>query len=158
MILIDRLIMAGAKNSQFREIDLPELVIPEELVHLSSSDSEHDTEFPNVPSNPQTPGTPVFLLGAGFSAFDFSDTDESPSSPTTTPKIRKKRYVQRFPSKHFGLFRTPSKIMPKRPRVSTRGSKLLEGCHFPTSNKAYGVLLNRIRANLQKRSNKPFGH
>ena len=33
--------MAGAENSQFREIDLPELVIPEELgVHLSSSDSE----------------------------------------------------------------------------------------------------------------------
>ena len=134
--------MAGAENSQFREIDLPELVIPEELVHLSSSDSELDTEFPSAPSTPRTPGTPVSQLGAGFSAFDFSDTDESPSSPASTPKMRKKRYPQRFPSKHFGLFRTPSKIKPKRPRVSTRGSKLLEGCHFPSSNMAYDVLLN----------------
>ena len=142
--------MAGAENSQYHEIDLPELVIPEELVHMNSSDSELVTEFlsapstPRTPGTPQTPGTPVSLLGAGFSAFDFSDTDESPSSPVTTPKMRKKRYPQRFPSKHYGLFRTPSKIKPKRPRVSTStsGSKLLEGCHFPESNKAYDVLLN----------------
>ena len=78
--------MAGAENAQYREKDLPQLIIPEELSHLSSSDSELETEYPTTPSTPQTPGTPVTQLGAGFSAFDFSETDESPSSPSLPRK------------------------------------------------------------------------
>ena len=58
--------MAGGENAQYREKDLPQLIIPEELSHLSSSDSELETEYPTTPSTPQTPGTPVTQLGGGL--------------------------------------------------------------------------------------------
>ena len=56
--------------------------------------------------------------------------------------MRKKRFPQQYPSKHLGHFRTPSNVKSKRPRVSTSGSKILEGCSFPKPYMANDVVLN----------------
>ena len=134
--------MSDCENAHFREIDLPQLYIPEDLEHLATSDSESGTATtPSLASPPTTHGTPMSQLGGAISSFGFSNYDESPPSPSTTPKSRKKRYPQRFPSKHRGLFRTPSKVKPKRLRVSTHSSEILAGCTFPAQPQAYDVLL-----------------
>ena len=135
--------MSDSENAHFQQKDLPELRIPEELELFASSDSDTETTTASVSTTttPQVPTTPVSKLGSGVLAFGFSDSDESPSIPDTTPKTRKKRCPQRFPRKHRGLFRRPSKVKPVPKRVTTRRSDLLQGCHLPQTPLPHDILL-----------------
>ena len=140
--------MSDSENAHFRQIDLPQVSSPEDLELFSSSESESDAATiqtvarpPESPTAPSTPSTPVTELGGGFSSFGFSDSEKSPSTPVSTPKSRKTHFPQRFPSKHRGLFRTPSKVRPKRLRLSTHTSEILAGCSFPQPPSAYDILL-----------------
>ena len=88
--------MSDCENAHLMQIDLPQLSIPEDLEHSSTSDYDSNSATtpslaspPESPSGPSTPTTQVSQLGGGISAFGFSDSDESPSTPISTPKSRK---------------------------------------------------------------------
>ena len=85
--------MSDSENAHFRQIDLPQVSIPEDLELFSSSESESDAATiqtiaspPESPTAPSTP-TPVTELGGGFSSFGFSDSEESPSTPKSRKNI-----------------------------------------------------------------------
>ena len=122
--------MSDTENAHFRYKNLPLLILPGDL-ELSSSSEEVLDSGPSTPSTPPTPSTPVSQLGASIGAFDFTVSDETPTSPLTTPKPKRKRYPQRFTTKLHGLFRTPCKVKPKVVRHPNVRSEILNGCPIP---------------------------
>ena len=132
--------MSDTENAHFREKNLPLLILPGDL-ELSSSSEEVLDSGPSTPSTPPTPSTPVSQLGGSIGSFDFTESDETPTSPLTTPKRKRKRYPQRFTTKRHGLFCTPCKVKLKVVRHPNVRSELLNGCPIPKTPAHFDILL-----------------
>ena len=143
--------MSDSENAQFRNLDLPEELIPGELGISSSSVSESDSDSVPSTQNPLLlPSMPVNQPGASASSFGFSESEETPSFPVSNPKPKRVRYPQRFSSKRQGPFRIPSKIKQKRVRLFTNRSKLIKDCPIPKTPALYDIMLNDDQGRRQR--------
>ena len=145
---------------QFRQQDLPILVIQPGLDSSDSSDPEYSSA-PSTPSTPCTPSTPLTQLSEEVSSFQFEDTEES-DSVFATPKPKR---VYRKKNPHYFRkghpFHKKHELTPEPPskkiRVSRSRSGILQTTEIPREPCPYDVLIKQDGVETAKELYVPHG-